>query len=205
MQMILSGAFNGIQKSLLMRGLLLGVLAMPIAASAQSKQEPISLNQNDFVEIETQLTEDQRVISLARQVITAARYGTLVTVDDEGQPRTRIVDPFLPDDAFVIYVATKPVTRKVQQIRSNNKVSLFYFDAEGRNSVSVMGRAQLIDDLDLKLQMRRAADSDKIYPDFPQDYLLIKITPTRIEGLLPGYRGDRETWVQVGVDFEMVR
>ena len=68
-----------------------------------------------------------------------------------------------------------------------------------------MGRAQLIDDLDLKLQMRRAADSDKIYPDFPQDYLLIKITPTRIEGLLPGYRGDRETWVQVGVDFEMVR
>jgi general stress protein 26 len=205
MQMILSGAFNGIQKSLLMRGLLLGVLAMPIAASAQSKQEPISLNQNDSVEIETQLTEDQRVISLARQVITAARYGTLVTVDDEGQPRTRIVDPFLPDDAFVIYVATKPVTRKVQQIRSNNKVSLFYFDAEGRNSVSVMGRAQLIDDLDLKLQMRRAADSDKIYPDFPQDYLLIKITPTRIEGLLPGYRGDRETWVQVGVDFEMVR
>jgi general stress protein 26 len=204
MQMILSGAFNGIQKSLLMRGLLLGVLAMPIAASAQSKQEPISLNQNDFVEIETQLTEDQRVISLARQVITAARYGTLVTVDDEGQPRTRIVDPFLPDDAFVIYVATKPVTRKVQQIRSNNKVSLFYFDAEGRNSVSVMGRAQLIDDLDLKLQMRRAADSDKIYPDFPQDYLLIKITPTRIEGLLPGYRGDRETWVQVCVDFEMV-
>jgi general stress protein 26 len=205
MQMILSGAFNDIQKSLLMRGLLLGVLAMPIAASAQSKQEPISLNQNDSVEIETQLTEDQRVISLARQVITAARYGTLVTVDDEGQPRTRIVDPFLPDDAFVIYVATKPVTRKVQQIRSNNKVSLFYFDAEGRNSVSVMGRAQLIDDLDLKLQMRRAADSDKIYPDFPQDYLLIKITPTRIEGLLPGYRGDRETWVQVGVDFEMVR
>ncbi|MDG1205086.1 MAG: pyridoxamine 5'-phosphate oxidase family protein [Pseudomonadales bacterium] len=205
MQVILSSAFNGKQKSLLMRGLLLGVLAMPIAASAQSKQEPISLNQNDFVEIETQLTEDQRVISLARQVITAARYGTLVTVDDEGQPRTRIVDPFLPDDAFVIYVATKPVTRKVQQIRSNNKVSLFYFDAEGRNSVSVMGRAQLIDDLDLKLQMRRAADSDKIYPDFPQDYLLIKITPTRIEGLLPGYRGDRETWVQVGVDFEMLR
>jgi len=204
MQMILSEVFNGSHKSLLMNCLLLGALAMPIAASVQSEQETVSSNQSE-VEIETQLTEDQNVISLARQVIATARYGTLVTVDDEGQPRTRIVDPFRPDDAFVIYVATNPVTRKVQQIRSNNKVSLFYFDAEGRNSVSVMGRAQLIDDLDLKLQMRRAADSDKIYPDFPQDYLLIKITPTRIEGLLPGYRGDRETWVQVGVDFEMVR
>jgi hypothetical protein len=53
--------------------------------------------------------------------------------------------------------------------------------------------------------MRRDADSAKIYPDFPDDYLLIKIIPTRVEGLLPGYRGDRETWVQVGVNFEEAR
>ena len=84
-------------------------------------------------------------------------------------------------------------------------MSLFYFDADGRNSVSVMGRAKLIEDLDLKRQMRRDADSAKIYPDFPDDYLLIKIIPTRVEGLLPGYRGDRETWVQVGVNFEEAR
>ena len=84
-------------------------------------------------------------------------------------------------------------------------MSLFYFDADGRNSVSVMGRAKLIEDLDLKQQMRRDADSAKIYPDFPDDYLLIKIIPTRVEGLLPGYRGDHETWVQVGVNFEEAR
>ena len=142
---------------------------------------------------------------LARQVIATARYGTLVTIDDEGQPRTRIVDPFLPDDEFVIYVATKPITRKVKQIRGNDKVSLFYFDTDGGNSVSVMGRAELIEDLDLKRQMRRDADSARIYPDFPHDYLLIKIIPTRAEGLLPGYRGDRKTWVQVGVNFEEAR
>ena len=203
--MILREAFYRWQKGVLTIGLCLGVTATGIGVSAQSRQGTISPEQTGSSLLKTQLAEDQKVLSLARQVIATARYGTLVTIDDEGQPRTRIVDPFPPDDEFVIYVATKPVTRKVEQIRGNDKVSLFYFDADGRNSVSVMGRAKLIEDLDLKQQMRRDADSAKIYPDFPDDYLLIKIIPNRVEGLLPGYRGDRETWVQVGVNFEEAR
>ena len=205
MQMILTGAFYPLQKWVLTIGLCFGISAAGIGASAQSREGSISPEQTGSSLLETQLAEDQKVLLLARQVIATARYGTLVTIDDEGQPRTRIVDPFLPDDEFVIYVATKPITRKVKQIRGNDKVSLFYFDTDGRNSVSVMGRAELIEDLDLKRQMRRDADSAKIYPDFPHDYLLIKIIPTRAEGLLPGYRGDRKTWVQVGVNFEEAR
>ena len=144
---------------------------------------------------------DEEILSLARETMAKVRYAALATVDEAGQPRTRIVDAFAPDDEFVIYVATKPNTRKVSQIRSNAKVTLFYFDPEGRNYVSVMGQAELVDDLATKQAMRREADSDRIYPDFPNDYLLIKVTPIWLEGLLPGYRGDRETWLPARVNF----
>lgn len=147
------------------------------------------------------MDEHDAILDLARQTIEKSRYATFVTVDDKGQPRTRIVDPFIPDDEFVIYVATKPNTRKVTQIEDHTAVTLFYYDAEGRNYVSVMGQAELLRDNATKRQMRREADSDKIYPNFPNDYLLIKIYPRRVEGLLPGYRGDPDDWRPIGVDF----
>ena len=141
------------------------------------------------------------ILDLARQTIETVRYASLVTVDDMGQPRTRIVDAFAPDEDFVVYVATKPVTRKVEQIRQHNKVTLFYFDPEGRNYVSLMGVAELIDDVAVKRAKRRDSDTDRIYPAFPDDYLLIRIEPLWLEGLLPGYRGDKETWMPARVNF----
>lgn len=146
-------------------------------------------------------TDDVDVLSLARDVITKVRYGALISVGEAGQPRSRIVDAFAPDEDFVIYVATKPNTRKVAQIRHNPKVTLFYFDPEERNYVSVMGRASLVEDIAAKVAMRREADSDRIYPDFPDDYLLIKIQPDVVEGLLPGHRGRNETWMPARVEF----
>ncbi len=144
--------------------------------------------------------DDVKIIELARETIAKVRYATLATVDDAGQPRTRIVDPFPPDDEFVIYVATNPATRKVGQITAHDQVTLFYFDSDGRNYVSVMGTATLVNDVVFKTKMRREADSDRIYPNFPDDYLLIRIEPDWIEGLLPGYRGDRQTWMPARVN-----
>lgn len=147
--------------------------------------------------------EDTKILDLARATIAKVRYATMATVDADGQPRTRVVDPFLPGEDFVIYVATNPKTRKVAQIGQHAKVTLFYFDPDDRNYVSVMGQATLIDDDKQKLEMRREADSDRIYPNFPADYLLIRIEPIWIEGLLPGYRGDRETWMPARVDLSV--
>ncbi|MGK0471892.1 MAG: general stress protein 26 [Candidatus Azotimanducaceae bacterium] len=144
--------------------------------------------------------DDAEVLSLARDVIKKVRYGALISVGEAGQPRSRIVDAFAPDDDFVIYVATKPNTRKVAQVRHNPKVTLFYFDPAERHYLSVMGQASLVEDTATKIAMRREADSDRIYPDFPDDYLLIKIVPDVVEGLLPGYRGRNETWMPARVE-----
>ena len=166
-------------KSALSGGLLL--LLIGFSAQGQSRQD------------------DQEILALAREVISRVQYAALITVDDKGQPRSRIVDAFAPDENFVIHVATRPNTRKVAQIRQHKAVTLFYFDPQGKNYVSIMGRAELIEDDPSKRALRREADSPRLYPDFPNDYLLIRVTPIWLEGLLPGYRGDRENWQPVKV------
>lgn len=145
--------------------------------------------------------DDQEILALAREVIKQVRYAALITVDENGQPRSRIVDAFEPDADFVIYVATRPNTRKVAQLRLHEEATLFYFDAEARNYVSIMGRAELIEDIPTKVRLRREADSDRLYPNFPHDYILIRITPHWLEGLLPGYRGDPDNWQPAAVRF----
>lgn len=143
--------------------------------------------------------DDQEILSLARDVIQRVQYAALITVDSKGQPRSRIVDAFIPDDSFVVHVATRPNTRKVAQIRQHDAVTLFYFDPQDKNYVSIMGKAELIEDDQSKRSLRREADSPRLYPDFPNDYLLIRITPIWLEGILPGYRGNRENWQPVRV------
>ena len=145
---------------------------------------------------------DMQLLDLARTAMVEARYCALITVDTDGQPRARTVDPFLPDDDFNILIATRPNTRKIEQIKENPRVTLYYFDAENRNYVTVMGVAKLIDDVGMKEAMRRENDNDRLYPNFPDDYLLIHVSPTWVEAMVPGHRGDRETWRPSGVRFD---
>ncbi len=145
--------------------------------------------------------DDREILAQARSVMMDARYCALITVDDQGQPRARTVDPFAPDEHYVVWIATRPVTRKVAQIRQHPAVTLYYFDAAKANYVTLMGTAELVDDEQTKRAMRRDADSARLYPDFPDDYLLIKVTPDRLEAIVPGFRGDRATWKPASVLF----
>lgn len=135
------------------------------------------------------------VLEVAREVMQSARYCALITNDEAGQPRARTVDPFEADENFTVWMATRPVTRKVEQIKGNDRVTLYYWDADSRSYVTLMGRAELVDDEATKIARRRDADNDRFYPNFPDDYLLIKFVPDYLEAIVPGYRGDRETWL----------
>ena len=138
--------------------------------------------------------DDRKLLELARKTMDDARYCALITNDSEMQPRARTVDPFPPDEEFNVWIATRPVTRKVGQIKAHDKVTLYYWHAESSSYVTLMGSAALVDDNAIKQKMRREADSERLYPNFPDDYLLIKVTPLWIEAMVPGYRGDRQTW-----------
>ena len=133
-------------------------------------------------------------LDLVRETISQARYCALITLDADGQPRARTVDPFAPEDDFTVWIATRPVTRKVEQIAEHDQVTLYYWHAETSSYVTIMGSAELVRDEKVKLEKRRDIDSERFYPDFPDDYLLIGVTPSWLEAMVPGHRGDPLTW-----------
>ena len=86
------------------------------------------------------------ILAAAKTIVGKARFATFVTVDDTGHPQTRIVDPFAPDDDFTIWVATNPLSRKVEQIAADPRVTLTYFDAGAQSYVTVIGTARVVRD-----------------------------------------------------------
>lgn len=120
------------------------------------------------------------LLTAARRIIEAARYATFVTVDESGQPQSRLVDPFAPDSAMVIWIGTNPRTRKVAQVQKNARVALTYFDSQAMAYVTILGRAQLVNDANEK-QSRFKPEWSAFYPDRERDYALIKVVPERLE------------------------
>jgi len=144
------------------------------------------------------------IIAAAADILEKARYCTFVTVARDGQPHARVVDPLKPDASLTIWFATNPLTRKVQQIRRNPKVTLSCFDPASASYITLHGRAALISDLTQK-QQHWKQDWTAIYPKGPagDDSLLVRITPVRLEisSESRGMFGDPKTWLPLSIQF----
>lgn len=137
----------------------------------------------------------------ARRIMTAARYCALVTIGEDGRPQARTMDAFPPDDRFVVWMATNPRTRKVREIRRDPRVTLYYFDAGARGYVTLVGTARLVDDPEEKAR-RWKPGWEAFYPDRDRSYLLIEVTPERLEVSSPadGIDNDPVTWLPRSID-----
>ena len=135
------------------------------------------------------------LMKIAREIMEQARYCALITLDDSGHPQARILDPFAPDENFVVWLGTNPRTRKVKQIKKDPRVTLFYFDKESLGYVTLIGRARLVNDPREK-QRRWKEGWERFYPDREKDYLLIEVTPERLEVISVQHNisGDSVTW-----------
>jgi len=144
------------------------------------------------------------IISAATDIIQKAHYCTFITIDQDGQPQARIVDPLAPDSAFTIWIATNPLTRKVDQIRRNPRVTLSCFDAATSSYVTVVGRGELVSDVAEK-QRHWKADWSQIYKTGASgnDVVLIRFTPSRLEIVSEsrGMAGDPKTWRPLSIGF----
>jgi pyridoxine/pyridoxamine 5'-phosphate oxidase len=67
------------------------------------------------------------LLSVAREYMQTVHYCALVTVDSNGQPHVRAMDPFFPDENMIVYLGTNPKSRKVQEIRNNPKLDFCHF------------------------------------------------------------------------------
>ncbi|MGQ0736927.1 MAG: pyridoxamine 5'-phosphate oxidase family protein [Acidobacteriota bacterium] len=137
------------------------------------------------------------IVAAARTIASKARYATFVTLDETGHPQSRIVDPFVPEGEFTIWIATNARTRKVAQLGRDSRVTLTYFDREAEHYVTVLGVAALVRDPAEKAK-RWKAEWAAFYKDGPRgdDYLLIRVRPTRLEVVAPslGIDTDPVTW-----------
>lgn len=144
----------------------------------------------------------EQLISTAREIIAASRYCAFITLDSSGRARARTVDPFTPDEHFVIWIGTNPRTRKVAEVRRNTRVTLYYFDRDSQGYVTLFGRARLVNEAAEKERHWKAEWKD-FYPNRDKDFMLIEITPERMEvvDVKRGVLGDPKTWRPLVVNF----
>jgi len=142
------------------------------------------------------------LISAAREIMTNTRYCALITTGRNGRAHARTMDAFAPEEDMTVWLATNPRSRKVAEVRRNPKVALYYFDRESAAYVTIYGIARLVNDKGEKAK-RWKDDWKTFYPDRDKSYLLIKVTPDRLEvvNVNKGIVGVSPTWQPLSVDF----
>src|SRR2546425_10722325 len=119
------------------------------------------------------------LVRLAQQVIRAARFPQLATIDGN-QPRIRPVSP-VRVDGFVIYVANLRRYHKTQELDANPKVELCYLDNR-HNQVRITGVAEVLTDRSL---LQEIWDSNPLLRSYlgsidNPELLIYRVTPNRV-------------------------
>lgn len=152
--------------------------------------------------VRSQESDNTNLISVAREIISAAEECVLITLDENGQPRSRLMDPFQPNEDMVVWLGTNRKSRKVNQISKNNRVTLFYQEPNKTGYVSIHGKAELVDNQE-ETSTRWKEEWSDFYSSDREDYILIKVSPDWLEVLSypHGIHGDSVTWQPPGVSF----
>ena len=135
------------------------------------------------------------LISAAKELMLDTRYCALITLDDNGHPQARTMDPFPPDTNMIVWFGTNSNSRKVKEINNNSKVTLYYEASDARGYVVLKGNAFIVNDSDRKLKYWKP-EWEIFYPESKENYTLIKFIPNKLE--IVDYKhnivGDSITW-----------
>ncbi len=140
---------------------------------------------------------------IAREVIIGSKNCALITVDSLGNAYARTMDPFSPEEDFTVWLATNPKSKKVAQIKSNPKVTLYYFDKDDPGYVTIQGTATLVNSEKEKQQFWKE-EWQNFYKNRTTDYLLIKVIPYKLHVISEKHKilGDSITWSSPVVEFK---
>ena len=149
----------------------------------------------------TPADERTRLVAAAREIIGAQTYCALITIDESGRPQVRTMNPFPPEEDLSVWFATNTRSRKVQEMRRDPRVALYYSDhAKAIGYVQITGHAVLVDDMQEILKRKRAY-WDQAFPGL-KNLVLVKIVPERLDVLnyKAGVQADPETWRTPSID-----
>src|SRR3989442_2076911 len=145
----------------------------------------------------------ERLLATAREIMKTARYCALITLDSNGRPQARTMDPFPTEENMVVWLGTNPNSRKVAEILHSDHVTLYYFVSEDQAYVAISGRARIV--RDARAKARYWKDEWKnFYPDREKDYVLISVIPQKLEviNVKKGIIGGNSiTWAPPAVTF----
>jgi general stress protein 26 len=144
-----------------------------------------------------------QIQAAAFDIMKAARYCTLITIGDAGQPQSRIVDPLIAEAEGRIWIATNPLSRKVKEIEKDARVTLTFFDAAADEYVTVIGRATVVRDADRKAAHWKA-EWEPFYKQRSRgpDFMLFEVRPVQFEVSSARHKlhNDSQTWRPVILD-----
>lgn len=136
--------------------------------------------------------EIEEVKKLSLDLIETSKATYLTTIDKEGYPITRAMfnlrnkeqfpefSEFFAeqDNEFIIYISTNTSSSKVNHIKENPKISVYFCDPEDFLGVMFGGEAEIIEDLKLKEKIWLDWWT-KYYPEGLEDpdYTLFKLNP----------------------------
>ena len=151
-------------------------------------------------------TSGIKLINAAREIISAAGTCALITLDEEGRPRVRAMDPFAPESDFTVWFGTNSKSRKVNQLENDPRVTLYYLDGDASGYVMIHGTAELVND-PVEKEKRWKDAWEAFYKDKTEEYLLIKVSPVWMEvsSTTRGIYGDTITWEPPTILFDSVQ
>ena len=146
--------------------------------------------------------QEQHIMQAARGIISRAYFGTLITIDQNGNAKARLMEPFAPEKHFVIYLATNPKSRKVQEIQQNHRATLYYVDEPRTGYVSLYGNIDIVTNDSIK-KAHWKNGWERFYPNKSDAYMLLKFTPDYIEviSIRDSLTGDANNWQPARVEF----
>lgn len=145
-------------------------------------------------------TDEQKIMNIAKGIISRAYFGTLITTNDQGEAKARLMEPFSPEKGFVIYLATNPKSRKVQEIKHNHQATLHYVDEPRTGYVSLYGKIFIVKNDSVKKSHWKKG-WERFYPDKSDSYMLLKFIPAYLEviSIRDSLTGNPENWQPVRV------
>jgi general stress protein 26 len=134
---------------------------------------PLKINAQSVVNRDT-------LLIAAHEIMESTHYCALATIDPEGQPQIRTMNPFPANDELITWFATSRTSRKVAEIKNNPKVCVYWADhVSAQGYVSITGTAEVIDDKELLTKMKR--DYWNGIPNWQDIFVLIKIVPKTLD------------------------
>ena len=108
-------------------------------------------------------------------------YSNLITTDDAGIPKGRMMENLPVGDDLAFYFATGAQSNKVREITNNPNASIFLYRPSDHHSISVEGTAEVV--VDEAVKKDKWKDKWTAYwKEGPSDpmYTLLKIVPKKI-------------------------